>query len=118
MQLGTTAYYLMHWFIVATSLFITSKIIPGFHLRRFSSALVAAIILALANFFIRPVLLFLTFPINILTLGLFTFVVNAAVLRLCAAFLKDFVIEGWLSAIFGGLIFALLSAAFFAFFFR
>ncbi len=118
MQIGSNAYYLMHWFIVATSLFITSRIVPGFRLRRFSSALIAAIILALANFFIRPALLFLTFPINILTFGLFTFVVNAAVLRLCAAVLKDFEISGWLSAIFGGLIFAVINAAFFAFFFR
>ena len=116
-QVGSPAYYLLHWLVVATALFLTSRIVPGFHLKKFSSALVAAIVLGLANFFIRPFLLALSLPINALTFGLFTFVVNAAVLRLCAAVLSDFKIEGWLSAILGAVIFAVLNSLFFTYVF-
>lgn len=114
---GSPAYYLVHWLVVSAALFLTSRIVPGFQLKKFSSAAVAAIVLALANFFVRPFLLFLSLPLNFLTFGLFTFVVNAAVLRLCAAVLKDFVIAGWGSAILGAVIFAVLNAAFFRFVF-
>lgn len=115
--IGSPAYYLLHWLVVATALFLTSRIVPGFHLKKFSSALVAAIVLGLANGFIRPVLMFLSIPIHFLTFGLFTFVVNAAVLRICASVLRDFTIDGWFAAILGAVIFAVLNAAFFAFVF-
>lgn len=110
---GSPAYYLIHWLVVSTALFLTSKLIPGFHLKKFSSAAVAAVVLAVANVLIRPFLMYVSWPLNSLTYGFFTFVVNAAVLRLCAAVMKDFVIEGWLSAILGAVLFAVLNSAMF-----
>lgn len=102
-------YALIHWLISALALIATSNLMPGFHVSRFASALWAAMLIGLANMFIWPVLMVLTLPINILTLGLFTFVVNGAVLKLCAGLLKGFDIDGWWSAIFGSMVLSLLN---------
>jgi putative membrane protein len=90
-------------------LMVTAFIIPGFRVANFSSALLAAFVIGLANIVIWPVLFFLTLPINILTLGLFTFVVNGAVLKICAAILPGFKIDGWFSAIIGAIVLSLVS---------
>jgi len=102
--------YLIHWLVSSVALFLTAYLVPGFRLRGFGSAMVAAIVVGLANTFVRPFLLFLTFPINLLTLGLFTFVVNGAILKMCAAILRDFEIEGWFSAILGAVILTIVSS--------
>lgn len=100
---------LLHWLISGLAVLLTSKIIPGFEVRGFISAFFAAIVIGLANALIWPVLIFLTLPINILTLGLFTFVVNGAVLKIAAAFLPGFAIRGWWSAIFGSIVLSLIN---------
>ena len=103
-------YYLLHWVVSAGALLITSYVVPGFKVRNFKGALIACVIIGLANVFIRPLLLFLTLPLNILTLGLFTFVVNAVILRICAGVLRDFDIRGWGSAIIGAVVLAFVGA--------
>ena len=100
----------LYWIVSALALALTAAIVPGFKVRGFATALIAVIIIGLANRFVWPVLFILTLPINILTLGLFTFVVSAMVLRLCAAFMNDFEITSWFSAIFGGIIFSIASS--------
>ena len=100
---------LLHWIISAVALLVTSKIIPGFKVTSFVSALWAAVVIGLANIVIWPLLMFLTLPINILTLGLFTFVVNGIVLKMCAALIKGFDIRGWLPAILGAVVLAIVS---------
>lgn len=105
---GPVLYLIIHWLVSALALFITAKLVPGMRIKNFPSALVACAIIGFANITIRPILLFLTFPINILTLGLFTFVVNAIVLRLTAYLLRDFAISGWGSAILGAFVLALI----------
>ncbi len=102
--------WLAYWVVSGLALALTAAIVPGFRLRGFSTALFASLVIGLANIIIRPLLLFLTLPLTILTLGLFIFVVDAIVLRICAAFLKDFEISGWLSAILGAVILALSSS--------
>lgn len=87
---------------------ITAYLVRGFKVKSFVAALFASALIGLANIVIWPILMFLTLPLNILTLGLFTFVVNGVVLRLCAALLPGFDIEGWASAIFGAIILALV----------
>ena len=69
----------------------------------------AAVIIGIANVIVWPILIFLTFPINILTLGLFTFVVNGAVLKICAALLDGFDIDGWWPAILGSIVLSLIN---------
>jgi putative membrane protein len=99
---------LIHWIVSAVALLLTAFLVPGFRIKNFSSALVAAIFIGIVNAVIGPFLLFITLPINLLTLGLFTFVVNGIVLKICAGLLKDFEISSWASAIFGAFILALV----------
>lgn len=101
------------WVVTAVAFLITAFIVPGFRVNGFFGALWAAALVGLFNMFLTPALLFLTLPLNILTLGLFTFVVNAIVLRLTAVFLSDFDISGWVSAILGAIILALTQSALF-----
>jgi len=104
-------YLIVAWLISAGSLTIVSLIVPGFYLRNFRSAMVAAVVVGIANSLLRPILIFLTLPLNILTLGLFTFIVDAIILRLGAGILKDFDIKGWLSAILAALLNAIFHGA-------
>jgi len=102
-------YYVIHLCVSGLSLLITSKIISGFRVSNFISAVLAAVVIGVANAIIWPVLIFLTLPINILTLGLFTFVVNGAILKISAALLPGFAIETWWAAIFGSIVLSLVS---------
>ena len=98
------------WLLSAAAIQITATITPGFTLKSFGSAMLASLVIGLLNMTIRPLLLILTLPINILTLGLFTIVINAIVLRLTAGLLKGFDINGWLPAILGAIVLALVQA--------
>jgi putative membrane protein len=98
-------------FIATLSLLGTAYLLPGFSVRGPLHAAIAAVVIGMANMLVRPVLLFLTLPLNILTLGLFTFVVNAAVLKLCAAFTPGFDIESWGAALLGAIIISLMSTS-------
>lgn len=100
---------LVHWAVSALSLLITAYIVPGFKVKSFFSALVTALVIGLANIFIWPILFWLTFPLTVLTLGLFTFLLDAVVLKICARILRDFTLESWWSAIFGAVILSLVS---------
>lgn len=109
MESPRAIYYLLHWFVSAIALLVTAKLMPGFKVRGFGPALWAALAIGFANTLIRPVLIVLTLPINILTLGLFTFVVNGAVLKMCSGLIKDFDIDSWGSAILGSIVLAIVS---------
>jgi putative membrane protein len=88
---------------------VTSLIIPGIIFNRFRDLLIASALFGLLNISIKPVLVILTLPINILTLGLFTFIINAAILGLTAALLPGFVIYGFWPALGGAIIISLVS---------
>jgi putative membrane protein len=102
---------LVHWAVSALALVITAFLVRGFKVKSFFAALFAAIVIGFANAVIWPILIFLTLPINVLTLGLFTFVVNGAVLRICAAVMPGFEIDSWLAAVFGSIILSLVGTA-------
>jgi putative membrane protein len=92
---------LIHWLLSALAIMIAAYILPGVHVATFFSALVVAVILGLINVFIRPLLLILTLPINILTLGLFTFVINALMIMLAANIVKGFSVDSfWWAMLF------------------
>lgn len=105
-------HHLLHWVVSGFAVFITSKLTPGFRVSGFGTAMWASALIGLANVVVWPILILFTLPINILTLGLFTFVVNGAVLKICAGLLKGFDISGWWSAIFGAIILSVTSALF------
>jgi putative membrane protein len=101
---------LVHWFISASALVITAYFVKGFYIKSFPSALITAVFIGLANILIKPILIFLTLPLNVLTLGLFTLVVNGIVLRICASVVSGFEITSWAAAIFGAIILSIISS--------
>lgn len=90
--------------VVALSLALAARVVPGFHVDGWGTLLLAALLLGCVNAVIKPVLTVLTFPITVLTLGLFLIVLNAAMLGLVAWFLPGFSIDGILPAVLGWLI--------------
>lgn len=94
------------------ALMITTYIIPGFVVDSLWAAFVTVVILAILNLFIKPLLLLITLPINVLTLGLFTFIINAVLLMIASSIVPGFTLASWSSAIWGAIILALISAVF------
>lgn len=90
--------------IAMLGLYLASIIVPGVLIEGMGSFILAALLLGLVNAFVRPVMFILTLPLTILTLGLFVFIVNAAMFGLVAAMLDNFVVTGFWSAIFGAII--------------
>jgi putative membrane protein len=101
---------IIRWIINALSLMLVAYILPNIGISGFYIALVTALILGLINAFIRPFLIFVTLPINVLTLGLFTFVINALLFWFVASFVEGFTVDGFWAAFFGALIFSIVSA--------
>ena len=99
----------LRWLILTFSIIATSYLIDGIQVSGFVSAFFAAAILGILNAFFRPILLILTLPVNILSLGLFTFVINAIVLMMVSRVIPGFEIYGFWSAVFGSFIISLVS---------
>lgn len=91
------------------TLMVADYLVPGFGVENFQTALLAAIILGVINTFIKPLLLVLTAPINLLTLGLFTFVINAVILWLAAAIVPGLTISGPIPAILAAVVVSVIS---------
>ena len=103
-------YLILHWLLSALSLMIVAHIVPGFEVRSFGSALLAAIVIGLVNATIGIVLKILTFPLTILTFGLFLLVINALMLQLASGILDGFHVNGFWPAFFGAIILAIVNA--------
>ncbi|UCG72560.1 MAG: phage holin family protein [Chromatiales bacterium] len=95
--------------IIALGIGLASKLIPGVEVEGAGTVLVAALLLGLVNALIRPLLVILTFPITILTLGLFLLVIHAGMFGFVAWLLGGFHVSGFFSALFGALIVSLTS---------
>ncbi|MCP4666076.1 MAG: phage holin family protein [Deltaproteobacteria bacterium] len=94
----------IRWLILTLAVILASYLIPGIRVTGFFSALFTAAILGILNALFRPILLILTLPINVLTLGLFTFVINALMLMMASGVVSGFKIESFWSALFGSLV--------------
>ncbi|MGA9469731.1 MAG: phage holin family protein [Candidatus Macondimonas sp.] len=101
--------FLIRLFVTALALGIASAIVPGLTITGFWTLLGAAFLLGLVNAVIRPILIILTLPITLLTLGLFLWVINAAMLGLVAAMMDGFAISGFFSALLASLVVSLVS---------
>jgi putative membrane protein len=97
------------WLILTAAITIASYLIEGIRISGFFSAFLTAAILGILNVFFRPVLLILTLPINILSLGLFTFVINAILLKMASGVISGFEVYGFWSAVFGALIISIVN---------
>jgi putative membrane protein len=92
---------LIRWFATAATLLIIAYAIPGITVTGVYIALITALVLGLVNAVIRPIFIVLTLPINIVTLGLFTFVINALMFWFVASFIDGFAVSGFWVAFFG-----------------
>ena len=99
----------IRWLILTFSIIISSYLLEGIQVSGFISAFFAAAILGILNAFFRPILLVLTLPINILSLGLFTFVINAVLLLMVSGVIPGFDVDGFWSAVAGSLFISLVS---------
>ena len=101
---------LINWLVSALAILVTAYLLPGIVVTSFTSALVAAVVLGVINAFIKPILLILTLPINILTLGLFTLVINALVIILAARLVPGFKVDGFWWALIFSIILSLINS--------
>lgn len=102
----------IQWLVSAIAILIAAYILPGVGLSGFWAALIVAVVLGVLNLLIKPLLILLTLPINILTLGLFTLVINALIIMLASGIVPGFQVGGFLNAFLFSLVLALINFLF------
>ena len=100
--------FFIKWLINACAILLTAYIISSVQIDNFWSAIWLAAFLAIINIIIKPILILLTLPINILTLGLFTLVINAGLIMFASTIIKGFMISGFLSAFVFGIVLSIV----------
>lgn len=101
---------LLHWVLSALAVWIVAHIVPGIYVTGPGAALIAALVIGLINATLGLLLKILTFPLTILTLGLFWFVINALMLELAAALVNGFYVRNFVSALIGAVMLSLVSS--------
>ena len=101
--------FLIRWLVNAVALYLTTLIVPGVHVTSFGGAVLAALVLGIVNAVLRPIILVLTLPLNILTLGLFTFVVNAFMLWIVAVATHQIALTSVWAAFVGAIVLSVIS---------
>jgi len=104
-------YLITNWFLSALSIVIVAQLIPGFEVRGFGTALIAAVVIGLINATIGILVKLLTLPLTIVTFGLFLLVVNALMLLFASALVPGFVVTGFVPAFFGAVVLSLVNMA-------
>jgi len=102
-------HFIKQTLVTAFSLIVVAHILPGIEFSGLSALIIAAVVLGLLNAFVRPLLVILTLPITILSLGLFLFVINGILLYAAASFVPDFAVASLLTAVMASLIIAVIS---------
>lgn len=97
------------WILNAVALLVVAYVLPGITVASFGSALIAALVLGLLNTLVKPVLILLTLPITVVTLGLFLLVLNALVFWFAGSILRGFHVEGFWWAVVGAVVYSLVS---------
>ena len=96
------------WLLLASALLFVAYVYDGVEVRSFGAAMIAAFVIGLLNTVVRPLLVVLTLPVTVLTVGLFIFVINALMFWLAAELLDDFVVQGFVAALLGSLMYSVL----------
>lgn len=99
---------LLRWVLMAVALLVVSYLYSGVQVASFGTALLAAVVIGLLNVLLRPILVLLTLPVTVLTLGLFLFIVNALVFWAASGLMPGFHVNGFLAALLGSLIYSAL----------
>ena len=102
---------LLVWLVNTLALIAVAYLMPSITVTSFWSALVAALILGLVNAVIRPILILLTLPVTVVTLGLFIFVINGLLFWFVGSFVEGFVVQGFWAGFFGAILFSIVSWA-------
>jgi len=100
---------LVHWLVNAAALLLVAYLYPGVHVESLPAALAAALVLGLVNVLIRPLIVILTLPVTILTLGLFLFVINALLFWLVAEVVHGFTVAGFGAALLGSILYSVIT---------
>jgi putative membrane protein len=100
---------LLNWVLSAIAVWIVAQIVPGVHVSGLTAALIAALAIGFINATIGLVLKILTFPLTLLTFGLFWLVINALMLELASAFVRGFEVRGFLAAFLGSIVLSLVN---------
>ena len=98
---------LVRWLLLAAALLLVAHLYPGVTVKSFGSAMIAALVLGLLNALLRPLLVLLTLPVTVLTLGLFLFVINALMFYFAAELLSGLAVANFAAALIGSLIYSL-----------
>lgn len=101
--------FILHWAIMSLCLWIASLVFPGIQFSSRSSLLISALVLGFVNAVIKPLLVILTFPLTLLSLGLFVLVINALMIMLVAKLIKGFELSGFWTAFFASIFMAILA---------
>lgn len=99
----------VRWLTLTVAIIVASYLLDGIHVSGFFSAFFAAAVLGILNAFFRPIAIILTLPLNILTLGFFTFVINAVMLMMASGVIPGFEVYGFWSAVFGSFLISVVS---------
>jgi putative membrane protein len=97
----------VRWLLLAAALLLVANLYPGVQVATFGAAMIAALVLGLLNTLLRPILVLLTLPVTVLTLGLFLFVINALMFYFAASLLAGFHVNGFVAALIGSLLYSL-----------
>ncbi|MDX9913595.1 MAG: phage holin family protein [Candidatus Moranbacteria bacterium] len=103
--------YLINWLVITLAVFISAQLLPGVSVENIFTAFVAALVLGIINILLKPILLILTLPINIFTLGLFTLVINALLVLLASRIVDGFSVTGFWWALAFSLVMSIVQSA-------
>jgi len=101
--------FIVHLLVTALLLVLVSHLVQGIHITDLSTALLAALVLGVVNFLVRPILVLITLPVTILTLGLFLIVINALMLELTSKLVPGFVVQNFVAALIGAVLLGLFN---------
>ena len=102
---------LARWLLLAAALLLVANIYPGVAVTSFGSALIAALVLGLLNALLRPILVLLTLPVTLVTLGLFIFAINGLLFWFVGSVLRGFVVDGFWHGVLGAVLYSIFSWA-------
>lgn len=101
---------LIRWIVSAIAIILTAYLLPGIHVSSLAAALITAIILGIVNAILKPLLILFTLPLTILTLGLFTFIINALMILLVSAIVPGFTVDGFWWALLFSIVMSLINS--------
>lgn len=102
---------IINWLLSALAILVVANVVPGFVINNFTTALIVALVLGILNALVKPILLILTLPVNILTLGLFTFIINAVLIYLASRLVSGFTLSGFGPALIAAILLWLINLA-------